>query len=195
MNSSHYISVSGPSAEKMNEAVQAMSNLYVDVDYARGIEVYKSKDRFIINFKMLPDFERFKYFVNYLHYPEVDDYRAEVRGYWTLDRSDDLNEKHPGKRVMLYVSPLDKDGDNVNGVIAEGTETYKLGFSSGEEYVPLNNLEIPYEEDVPDADAFELLSIIDPNPRAVVDSAVPVSGKGCLVTLILIIAMGWAAMA
>jgi hypothetical protein len=112
MNTKEYINIQGIGKDKIIEAVQAMSNLYADVEFSKGIEIFQSIENqncYILNFSVRPDFERFKYFVNYLHYPEVEDYKAKVRGFWTIDGADGLPQHHSNQRVMLYVSDLDEE--------------------------------------------------------------------------------------
>lgn len=187
MNTEKYITVEGVYKDKLIEAVQAMSNLYGNVEYSKGIEIYKSdisQDSYVINFAINPDFERFKYFVNYLHYPEVEDYKAMVRGYWTIDESDGLQNKHLNQRVMLYVSDSDKEGDNVHATFERATKAVKLGFALGEEYEELSNLEFHLEENKPKGTDFSSLKTINPDPVAVKKA-----GKGCLLTIAFLLAI------
>ncbi|MDX1446661.1 hypothetical protein [Lishizhenia sp.] len=191
MNTKEYIYIEGIAREKVIEAVQAMSNLYADVEFSKGIEIFesnKNQNSFIINFSFRPDFERFKYFVNYLHYPEVKDYKAQVRGFWTVDRVDGLPQNQTNQRVMLYVSDIDEEGDNVHATFQGETTSYKLGFAVGEAYKALNNLELEFDEYKINSTEFDLTKTIQPNPSVQPKQ----SGKGCVLTLaIIIIASGW----
>ncbi len=184
MNTESYILIKGVSGDKLPAAVQAMSNLYEAVDYSHGIEIFKSKkeqDTFLINFSNIPDFERFKYFVNYLFYPEIDNYKAVVRGYWTIKKEDDLLSDHIDQRVMLYVSETDKEVDNVLAVFNGKDSTVKLGFVRGKEYTALNNVEFDFEEIKPEDSEYELLKSISPEP-----GAVKKAGKGCMLMLTIL---------
>lgn len=149
MNNTNYIIVSGPSNELLEMAVQQMADLYADTEYSQGIELYKSKnnkDQFIIRFAIDPDFERFKYFVNYLHYPKVQNYSARVLGYFKLNEEKiDLGELK-NERLLLYVSDQDTEGDNVNGIFENGDKTIKFGFALGEEYKELGYKEFDFQE-------------------------------------------------
>lgn len=187
MNTKEYIYIEGIAKEKVIEAVQAMSNLYADVEFSKGIEIFvsnKNQNIFIINFSFRPDFERFKYFVNYLHYPEVEDYKAQVRGFWTVDSLDGLPQNHANQRIMLYVSDLDEEGDNVHATFERESNSYKLGFAVGEEYKALNKIELEFDEPKINSTEFDLTKIIQPDPSAKAKQ----SGKGCLLTLSIIIA-------
>lgn len=187
MNTKGYINIQGIGKDKIIEAVQAMSNLYSDIEFSKGIEIFesnKNKNNFIINFSFRPDFERFKYFVNYLHYPEVEDYKARVKGFWTVDSVDGLPQNHVNQRVMLYVSDLDEEGDNVHATFERESNSYKLGFAVGEEYKALNNIELKFDEPKINLTEFNLSKTIQPDPSVKVKH----SGKGCLLTLSIIIA-------
>lgn len=187
MNTKEYINIEGIGQDKIIEAVQAMADLYSNVEFSNGIEIFQSKEnqsRFILNFSFRPDFERFKYFVNYLHYPEVEDYKAKVRGFWTVDSMDRLPPIHLNKRVMLFVSDLDEEGDNVHATFERESNSYKLGFAIGEEYKALNNFELEFDEPKIDPAVFDLIKTIQPDPSVKARQ----SGKGCLLTLSIIIA-------
>ena len=43
MITTEYISIRGVDNDKVIEAVQVMSNLYADVEFSKGIQIFKSK--------------------------------------------------------------------------------------------------------------------------------------------------------
>lgn len=192
MNTKEYIYIQGVGKDKIIEAVQAMSNLYADVEFSKGIEIFKSKENqsnFILNFSYRPDFERFKYFVNYLHYPEVENYKAKVRGFWTVDSADGLPQNHSNQRVMLYMSDLDEEGDNVYATFEQESSSYKFGFAIGEDYKVLDSIELEFDEPKINSNEFNLITTVQPDPSVKLKQ----SGKGCLFTLSIIIGISvWA---
>lgn len=186
MNKKAYIIIQDSDPNQVIEAVQKMSDLYVDVDFSRGIKIFQSKENpssFVLNFSFLPDFERFKYFVNYLQYPHVDNFSGTVRGFWTISSNDDLPKKHISQRVMLYVSDLDEDGDNVYATFDAEQNAYILGFAMGHEYQRLNQVDLPFKEPAIQSSQFNLVQTIQPDPSAIKKR----SGKGCLLVLTFMI--------
>ena len=184
MITKEYIYIEGLTKEEVVEIVQDMSNLYADVEYSKGIKIFESnKNSFIINFSFKPDFERFKYFVNYLHYPEVENHKAQVRGYWTIDNGDGLPENHSSQRVMLYVSDSDEEGDNVSATFDQELSSYKFGFAVGKEYEPLKKMELKFDEPIVNATEYKLIKTIQPDLTTLKKS----SSKGCFLTLFLLI--------
>ena len=164
----NYILIDGPNEQMLKTAVQQLSDLYSDTEFTKDIQVFKSiiKDnQFVIRFTNQPDFERFKYFVNYLHYPEISKYSAIVMGLWTLNEKA-INLNHlSGKRILLYVSESDQEGDNVYGIMEDGDITIKLGFALGEEYKELDKKEFDFREPEISDEDYTLNCSINPNPE------------------------------
>ena len=187
MNRDKYIIVKNISDSNVITIVQDLANLYNDIEYTKGINIYKSNketNSFYIDFSNTPDFERFNYFVNYLHYPEAKDINPElVRGYSTIGNEDGLPSNHLGDRVMLYVSSYDEEGDNVFTQFKSQDKPVKLGFASGHEYQNQDKKEFDFVElEVNDSD-YRLLKSISPDMEAVKKS-----NKGCL-GLFLVLAL------
>jgi len=162
MDKNKYIYIIGPEEEQLIGAVQSLANLYANTEFTKGISIFKcDKNEYVINFRNNPDFERFKYFVNYLHYPEVDSYEAKVFGYWTISEFDNLKQ-HLYKRALLYVSENDTEGDNVYALLKGADKLAKLGFATGREYQHLKVKEFEFSEPEIDRSEFKLIETIDP---------------------------------
>ncbi len=69
------------------------------------------------------DNERFFYLVNYLMYPEGIEYKIEIEGY-TIGKDDNQLK---GTDIFVYISPTDKEYDNVFVVTSEN-ENFKVDF-------------------------------------------------------------------
>ncbi|PKV76225.1 hypothetical protein [Pontibacter ramchanderi] len=167
MEFNNYILLYGPQPEDVVAAVQQMTDLYADSGFTEGIRVYRATakdDLFLLNFTNQPDFERFKYFVNYLTYPEVENFEAKTLGYWTVTAGDKLPQQYTGQRALVYVSEQDTEGDNVHAVFEEQDNTIKMGFASGEEFKVLGKKEFPFSEPTFASEDFSLMSTFTPAP-------------------------------
>lgn len=69
------------------------------------------------------DNERFYYLVNYLNYPEGIDYKIEIEGFTTGKEQNKLKDKN----LLVYISPNDKEYDNVF-VVTSDNENFKVEF-------------------------------------------------------------------
>ncbi|HSI74822.1 MAG TPA: hypothetical protein VK957_02955 [Lunatimonas sp.] len=178
MDKNKYIYIIGPEEKKLKEAVLSLVNLDSDTEFTKGIAIYKSdKNEYVINFRNSPDFERFKYFVNYLHYPEVNSYEAKVFGYWTITENDNLKQ-HLHKRALLYVSENHTEGDNVYALFKGADKLAKLRFATGREYQELKEKEFEFGESEIDEPIFQLIGTINPTV-----TSKKKSGSGCAVML------------
>ena len=169
MKTKPYITIDGVETSKLISAVQMMANLYSDLEFVESIEISKSEkdeDKYLIEFRIKPDFERFKYFVNYLHYPQVENYNASVKGYWTIDKSDKLPQKHTAQRVMLFIPESDNEGDNVYAKFKSEDKTYKFGFAIGENYQEVDNVLQEFEDEKISKFENKLIKTISPDPDA-----------------------------
>lgn len=190
MNFEKYIIVNGLTKKDLNDFVQELANLYADTGFTKEVKIFESKivaNEFLINFSQDTDFERFKYFVNFLFYPfsPEHDSNHKVYGYWTLSQGDDINKELYGKRIQLYISENDEDGDNVYGIPKNWTESIKLGFAYGHEYVPTGKKEFDFFEKTYSRSDFSALRSI----YGVVDK--PEKKKaGCSLFLVMIILIG-----
>ncbi|MDN5216950.1 hypothetical protein QQ020_33070 [Fulvivirgaceae bacterium BMA12] len=184
MNTDKYIFIAGPTAKSLNSALQELADLYGDSGYTEGIKIYqslKTDNRYLINFTNEPDFERFKYFVNYLHYPEVTDYKAKVMGFWTVTPQDKVPKTLIGKRLLIYVSDYDTEGDNVYAIYDGAQKTSKLGFAIGEEFQELDSKEFDFVESQINNEDYQASGTISPAPKARKKL-----GGGCVSVLVII---------
>ncbi|GAA0892740.1 hypothetical protein GCM10009122_24190 [Fulvivirga kasyanovii] len=183
MNIDKYIFIAGPTEEQLNSGLQELAELYSDTGFTEGMSVHKSlksDNQYIVNFSNMPDFERFKYFVNFLHYPIETQYTAKVMGFWTIGQLDKIPEQFSGKRLLLYVSENDTEGDSVFAIYPGAKSTVKLGFAMGEEYQELESKEFEFVEPQLNNEDYRLVSTISPDPNAKKKSA-----SGCAPVLIL----------
>jgi len=185
-----YILVIGPSEPQFLEAVQELANLYPGTDFVNQINTYKStskNNQYIVDFTNTPDFERFKYFVNYFNYPETDDfesYSAKVFGFWTISANDKLPKDKYGKRALLYVSDNDTEGDNVYAVFSGESKVYKLGFAIGQEFSDLGQKEFDFAE--PEFQGSDFTSLKSINPGASIKKSTK-TRSGCMATFALLV--------
>jgi hypothetical protein len=188
-----YILAKATDQNKLIQAVQALANLYAESSFADEIKVNRisyEDHLFVILFPKQPDFECFKYFVNYLHYPEKGNAGNETKGYWTVGDQDELPERLIGSRVMLYVSENDEEHDNVYSAFDSIPENYKLGFAMGEEFVKLSNSEPSFSEISIEETDLELITIVKPDNEAL-EKRNKSKGIGCLSILpVILIVLG-----
>jgi hypothetical protein len=162
----NYIIIKDLERKDLELALTNLANLYVETDYAHGIQLYGSNDdenSYLVLFANQPDLERFIYFVNYIRYPEVlDDLRPYVRAYYrTLDMDNKL-EFAVGSYVLIYVSEFDTDYASVN-IVNENKETFLCNFGSGVKKLEQN--EIDFELVIPNIDLYNHISTFYPEPK------------------------------
>jgi hypothetical protein len=188
-----YIITKAKDKSKLLDATQALANLYVDSGFTDEIlvnRVLSEDELYVITFPKQPDFERFKYFVNYLHYPESGGFGTTTKGYWTIKAEDGIPEGFINSRVMLYVSENDTEYDNVFSAFDSTTDNYKLGFSSSEEFVKLSSSEPSFFEKLIDDNSFELLESITPDKTVLENrNKTKSKGIGCLMILPVILSI------
>lgn len=185
MNLERYIRITDFSEQDVYAFIQTAANLYVSSGFTKEVKVFKNKkepNTFLINFSENTDFERFKYLVSCMPFSEDQEIinGNYSYGYWTISKNDDVDKALYGKRVQLYVSSNEKDRDNVYAIAQDGTETIKLGFAHGEEYILLGKKE---------HDFFEKKQIksdyYPPHIIYGIEKEVPISKKpGCSLVLI-----------
>tara|TARA_R110001592_G_scaffold88961_1_gene261771 strand:- start:2118 stop:2705 length:588 start_codon:yes stop_codon:yes gene_type:complete len=184
MNIDKYIFISGPTVDQLKFGLQELADLYSDTGFTEGISVFKSMsadNQYIINFNNTPDFERFKYFVNFLIYPLETTYSAKVFGFWTVSEIDKIPEPLIGKRLLLYVSDNDTEGDNVYAVYSGAQSTIRMGFALGEVYKELETREFEFVEPQLNLQDYEIIDTISPDPNIKKKST-----KGCAPVLFFI---------
>jgi hypothetical protein len=190
-----YIITKAEDKSKLLEATQALANLYVESKFTDEIKVSKvpsERDLYIITFPNQPDFERFKYFVNYLHYPESGEFGTTTKGYWTIteEEEDIIPKQFVGSRAMLYVSENDTEYVNVFCAFDSTFDNYKLGFGSGEELVKLMGTELSFFEKRIDFESIELIETVVPVQSLIEKRNKPKRERiGCLMALPVLIAL------
>uniref|UniRef100_UPI00404896DA hypothetical protein n=1 Tax=Roseivirga sp. TaxID=1964215 RepID=UPI00404896DA len=168
MNIDKYIFIAGPTLDQLKSSLQELAELYSNTGFTEDISLFKSvksDNRYIINFNNMPDFERFKYFVNFLRYPIGTEYTAKVFGFWTVGDMDKMPEPLIGEKLMLYVSDGDTEGDNVYAIYSGANSTIKMGFAMGEEYKELDSREFEFVEPQLNLADYEIDSTISPDPN------------------------------
>lgn len=182
MKLKNYIRITAEDQSKLFKAILEFANLYADSFFTDEIKVSRissEKNLYVVQFPKEPDFERFKYFVNYLHYPEVKDAGLKTKGFWTIHDQDELPTEFIGARVMLYVSENDKEYDNVYSAFDTIPENYKLGFAVGEEFIKLTSSEPDFSEMLIEDSDLELIKIITPD-TATLEKRNTSKKQGCL---------------
>ena len=166
MSIEKYIITESKEQDKMLSAIQDLANLYSESGFASKILVHKlnsNKNQYVLTFPNDPNFEHFKYFVNYLHYPEASSFGEKTKGYWTIEIEEGIPKQYFNSRAMLYVSNNDTEYDNVYVAFNTTSEHFKLGFASREEFVKLNSSEPIFSEKTFDLSELELIQTITPN--------------------------------
>lgn len=165
----NYILLEGATPQEAKKALQNLANLYHDTGYLEQVHLYQhrvTESLFLIRFSVEPDFERFKYFVNYLAYPEEVEYQAVARGYYSVEQQATEFPRLNGKRLLLFLSENDTEGDNVFAVDQQH-QNYKLGFASGAEFKELPLQEKLFDEPTLDMNHYLLLAKISPDTQIV----------------------------
>jgi len=148
----NHIVIENVSNQIIEDILMNLANLYSDTAYTNDMQLFRkqnSTSSFLVIFTNSPDFERFSYFVNYLRYPEgQDNFSPIVRGYYQTKDIQNKNDFAKGNWLMVYVSPNDKEFDNVTIVNFEN-ENYLFDFGGKitkldtvEEKFELNQLEL-----------------------------------------------------
>jgi hypothetical protein len=183
MNTRQYIFVAGPTEDKIKEATQELANLYADSGYAAEITIFQStasNDQYVITFPADPDLEHFMYFVNFLAYPTVQNYTGKPMGFCTAGTNDITPASLTGKRLLLYVSDHDNEGDNVFAIYEGAPATMKLGFSIGERYKVLKTKEFDFAEPQINPEDYTVHAIIRPDPDSTKNK------RGCTMFAVLV---------
>lgn len=125
MTNNNLIVIRGAAYNDIKKALKQWIDLYTE-DLQDGLifKLYKNgHGKYIIKADERLDNERFYYLINYLNYPEGIDYKIDIQGY-TIGK-DENNLK--GKNLLIYISPTNKDGDNVFVTTSEN-ENFKVDF-------------------------------------------------------------------
>jgi hypothetical protein len=120
-----------------------------------------SEQKFAVTFPYDIDFEIYCYLINYVNYPMGFDRHFKTIG-WTTTKPTDgwITEKSVNKNVMLFLSDVDTEYDNVFLTTSDNIG-YKLGFAMGEERQLLNSPEKSYIKQPVNIDELETKEYID----------------------------------
>ncbi len=125
MIADNLIVIKGGSYIDVKKALKQWINLYSkDLQDGLAFQLYKNgRGNHIIQADKKLDNERFYYLINYLNYPEGIEYKIEIEGFTTGKE----NNKLQGQNLLVYISPDDKDYDNVFVTTSEN-ENFKVDF-------------------------------------------------------------------
>lgn len=135
------------SEKDIKKVLQEFCNSYnKKTDQAIPRLIKLSDNKFAVTFPCDISFEIYCFLINYLNYPIGLDRHFETFG-WATTKSTDIwiTEKSANKSVMLYISDVDTEYDNVFLTTSDNIG-YKLGFAMGEEMQLLNWPDKNYRE-------------------------------------------------
>ena len=179
-----YIIVKEAKETELLTALKNLANLYAGTGFTEQMKLYKHKRKgfYLLLFTNNPDFDRFQYFVNYLWLPEGVNIAPPVRGYWTVSEQDKVFSDEVGKRIMLYISEIDPEFDEVQ-VVTESNKTFKSDF--GGRVTPVDKTEKEFQELELSLADFNHTSTISPDPEKVEEAKSQKQGKGCMLVGLL----------
>ncbi len=119
------ISIKGGTYNDIKKALRQWIDLYsIDLQDGLTFQLYKNGiGNHVIQVDERLDNERFYYLVNYLNYPEGIEYKIDIEGFTTGKD----NNKLKNKELLVYISPTDKEFDNVFVTTSEN-QHFKVDF-------------------------------------------------------------------
>lgn len=125
MTTNNLIFIKGGSYNEIKKALRQWIDLYSkDLQDELSFQLFKNgRGNHIILADSRLDNERFYFLINYLKYPEGIEYQVEIDGF-TIGKENNLLKD---KQLLVYISPNDKDFDNVFVATADG-KNYKVDF-------------------------------------------------------------------
>lgn len=125
MTTDNLILIKGAAYNDIKKALRQWLDLYLkDLQDDLTFQIFKNgRGNHIIQADKRLDNERFFYLVNYLNYPEDIEYKIDIEGYTTGKDNNQLK----GKDLLIYISPTDKEYDNVFVTTSEN-ENFKVEF-------------------------------------------------------------------
>jgi len=119
------IFISGGAYDDIKKALKQWIALYsIDLQHDLTFELFKNgRGNHVIKADQRLDNEKFYYLVNYLNYPEEIEYKVDIKAFTTGKDENILKNK----KLLVYVSQNDKDGDNVF-VTTYDNKNYKVDF-------------------------------------------------------------------
>lgn len=133
--------------EKLKQAIQQFCDSYNQDTFVALPTLSIISDSYcVITFPYDIDFERFCYFVNFIHYPFDIVYEPQIRAWTTTKQGDSwMAEQIVNKKVMLYIPSDDQEHDNVYLTTSDGIG-YKMGFALGEASQPMKSPRAQFEQ-------------------------------------------------
>lgn len=125
MINENLIIIKGGEYNDIKKALKQWVDLYSsDLQNGLTFQLYKNgHGNHIIQADKRLDNERFYYLINYLNYPEEIEYNIDIEGF-TIGKEDNQLQ---GKILLVYISPTDKEYDNVYVTTSEN-KNFKIDF-------------------------------------------------------------------
>ena len=125
MTTDNLIVINGGAYSDIKKALRQWVDLYSkDLQDDLTFQIFKNgSGNHIIQADKRLDNKRFFYLVNYLNYPEDIKYKIDIEGYTTGKDNNQLK----GKDFLVYISPTEKEYDNVFVMTSEN-ENFKVDF-------------------------------------------------------------------
>lgn len=125
MINENLIIIKGGEYNDIKKALKQWVDLYSsDLQNGLTFQLYKNgHGNHIIQADKRLDNERFYYLINYLNYPEEIEYNIDIEGF-TIGKEDNQLQ---GKILLVYISPTDKEYDNVYVTTSEN-KNFKIYF-------------------------------------------------------------------
>ncbi|MCL2593884.1 MAG: hypothetical protein FWD82_11080 [Defluviitaleaceae bacterium] len=125
MTTDNLIVIKGGAYNDVKKALRQWINLYSkDLQDDLVFNLFKSgRGEHIIQVDERLNNDLFFYLVNYLEYPEGINYKINIEGFTTGKENNILKDK----KMLVYISPIDKEGDNVFVTTSEN-ENFKVDF-------------------------------------------------------------------
>lgn len=152
MKVDYLILIKGGAYNDIKRALKQWVDLYSkDLKDGLTFQLFKNGNgNYIIQADKRLDNERFYYLINYLKYPEDIEYKIDIEGFTTGKDKNKLKDRE----LLVYISPTDKEYDNVFVTTSEN-ENFKVDFggkiTEGRErkiYVYPTNLNLGLSESI-----------------------------------------------
>lgn len=138
--------VSNISEFELNLVIEGFRKMYNDKKTNVILRITRlGEAKFAITFPYDIEFDIYCFFINYLNFPFEIKRAVEVLGWATTKLTDCwITEENANKKVMIYLSSIDKDGDNVYLTTIDNLG-YKLSFASDKARNLLHGPELFYK--------------------------------------------------
>lgn len=152
MKQTDYILIDGLTLMKLEECLTSLLEFYGHDTGIGSIDIYntgQSDNQYIVTFPVKPGLERFRYFVNFLTYPVIEEGLSsppKVIGYSTVQEREQQSKQMSSKRWMIYVPEKDTEFDMVYGIYAGAPSTIKFPFDLPERTEELSFKQFDFAE-------------------------------------------------